>query len=370
MNKDISNRVLNLATAIQQIPGPTFQEHQRAEFICSQFKAEKLKDIEVDEIGNVYARLPGKSSKTNLIVSAHTDTVFPKYIDLSLTRTKTRYTGPGIGDNAIGVAGLFGLVWELKTRNIQLPGDLWLAANVCEEGLGDLKGMKAVVDRFGKSPLAYIVIEGMGYGLIYHRGLGVRRYRITAKTDGGHSWARYGNPSAIHELARLITKLTAIKIPEKPRTSMNVGVIHGGTSINTIAAQAELQLDLRSENTAQLNRLSKQIESLVKKANKKGVKVTQEVIGDRPVGSIDKKHPLVKIVKEALNNQGCTPEFIISSTDANIPLSRGLPALCIGLTNGDNSHTMKEYIEIKQLKNGLNQLVEIVEKTFIQLGKE
>jgi acetylornithine deacetylase/succinyl-diaminopimelate desuccinylase-like protein len=248
-----------------------------------------------------------------------------------------------------------------------MEGDLWLVADVGEEGLGDLKGMKAVVNRFGEDALAYIVLEGMSLGQIYHRGLGVRRYRIRVHTKGGHSWVDYGNPSAIHELADLVVKIKDLPIPVEPRSSVNVGVITGGTSVNTIAADASFELDLRSESTRVLMNLIEQVESLVEDADRKGgeaVRVNAEVIGDRPAGEIPADHPLVKTAIECFARNGIKAKLNIGSTDANVPLSRGLPAICVGLTTGGGSHTLGEYIDTKPVAQGLGIVVEIIQTIF------
>ena len=253
--------------------------------------------MEIDSAGNVYARFGGTrqphASTRNkpLIVSAHLDTVFPASVDLSIRREPERILAPGIGDNSLGVAGLFGLVWALRERGLSLPGDLWLVANVCEEGLGNLRGMQAVVDRFGPAPLAYIVVEGMALGQVYQRGLGVRRYRLSVQTAGGHSWIDYGQPSAIHELAALSTRITALELPRQPRTTLNVGVISGGSSVNTIAAEAMLELDLRSENAGTLEELVGQVEQIVRSVQKPGVAVQLEIIGQRPIGRTPGRAP-------------------------------------------------------------------------------
>ena len=188
MESSILNRVLDIAVAIQQIPAPTFEEGQRAAFLRDRFQDEELCDVSIDGVGNVYGRLPGGGTAPPLVISAHSDTVFPAATSLKVRREMDRIYGPGIGDNSLGVAGLFGMLWTINQRGIELPGDLWLVSNVCEEGLGDLRGMRAVVERFGDQVLAYLVIEGMALGQIYHRGLGVRRYRIHVRTSGGHSW--------------------------------------------------------------------------------------------------------------------------------------------------------------------------------------
>ena len=350
---DIAERVIELSIQIQQIPAPTFCETQRAALIRDLFIEEGLSDVETDTIGNVYARLPGRNIGRSLIVSAHTDTVFPIETDLSVNRESDRVIAPGIGDNSLGVAGLIGLLWIFREREIDLPGDLWLVANVGEEGLGDLRGMRAVVDRFGDGPLAYIILEGIALGQIYHRGLGVQRYRITAETQGGHSWADYGAPSAIHELAALVTKLAELPLPTDPRTTLNVGVISGGTSINTIAPQATLELDLRSEDPEALQTLIQSVQALVEEAGKTEIQVQAEIIGHRPAGDIPVDHSLVKLAESALVEQGIQPYLSIGSTDANIPLSHGLPAVTIGLTTGKGAHTSTEFIETEPLAKGM-----------------
>lgn len=362
-------RLLDLAIAIQQVAAPTFHEAERAEFVRTKFVDEGLSDVEIDAAGNVYACLKsthGLSSTVHgpLIVSAHLDTVFPPSVDLTATREPERILGPGIGDNSLGVAGLFGLVWELRQRGISLPGDLWLVANVCEEGLGDLRGMRSVVDRFGVGARAFLIIEGMALGQVYNQGLGVRRYRITVRTSGGHSWIDYGQPSAIHELTALSTRITALNVPRLPRTSLNIGIIAGGSSVNTIAADATLELDLRSEDAATLDALARQVEQIVRAADQPGVSAVLEVIGQRPSGVLPVTHPLVALAQESLRSVGVEPRLNIGSTDANLPLSRGLPAVTIGLTTGGKAHTVHEFINLAPLERGIEQLVRQVSRVW------
>ncbi len=361
-------RLLDLAVRIQQIPAPTFHEHERARFLHAQFQQLALQDVSTDPVGNVYARLPGQGDTPPIVISAHSDTVFPRDTDLSVARTPGKIHGPGIGDNSLAVAALPGLVWALRARNATLPGDLWLVANTGEEGLGDLRGMRAVVERFGSAPLAYIVLEGMALGRIYHRGVAVRRYRITAQTHGGHSWVHFGRPSAIHTLAELIVQITALPLPAEPRTTLNVGVIHGGTSVNTIAPQASCELDLRSEDSATLQNLLTQLKTLIARFNHNAeITIQTEKIGDRPAGGIPARHPLVRLAQRCLQQQGLEPHLSISSTDANIPLSQGLPAICIGLTTGGDAHTVREYIYTDPLHKGMAQLLTLIERAFDEL---
>ena len=364
MNVDqaLIERVLEMAVAVQQIPAPTFSETRRAAFVRQAFEAEGLEDVAVDTAGNVYARLKSEGSQAPLVISAHLDTVFPAETDLSIRREEERICAPGIGDNSLGVAGLFGLLWAIRQERANLQRDIWLVANVGEEGLGDLCGMRAVVDRFGSQAAAYLILEGMALGQVYHRGLGVKRYRIGIETQGGHSWVDFGRPSAVHELGKLISRLARIVLPENPRTTLNVGVIGGGTTVNTIAAQAYLELDLRSEVVGALAELDAQVQALVKSAERPGVRVVGTVIGERPVGEIAEDHPLVRHAVECLEAHGVAARLSIGSTDANIPLSRGLPAISIGLTNGGGAHTAAEFIQTQPLAQGLGQLAELVKR--------
>ena len=189
-------------------------------------------------------------------------------------------------------------------------------------------------------------------------------YRVTIRTPGGHSWVDHGSPSAIHELATLITRLNALALPEQPRTTLNVGIIQGGTSVNTIAAEAHLELDLRSEEVGTLGDLIDQVERLIAESNTTFVEVTADLIGQRPAGEISPDAPLVRLAMSCLVAQGLQPILNIGSTDANVPLSRGYPAICIGLTTGAGAHTTGEYILTQPLGQGLAQLVGVVTGAF------
>jgi len=361
---DFVNRVVELAIRIQQIPAPTFHEQERAKFVHDLFAAEGLEDVCLDEAGNVLARLAGKGVGKPLVVSAHLDTVFPPGTDLRLTRGSELVHGPGLGDNSLGVAALFGLLWALRERDIQPGGDVWLVANIGEEGLGNLGGMKAVVDRFNGEVQAYLILEGLALGHVYHRAVGVKRYRLTARTAGGHSWSDYGQPSAVHELSRLVVELTSLALPTQPRTTMNVGKISGGTSVNVIASEASLELDLRSEGQASLAELIAAVDKLIRKANRSGVSVETEVIGQRPAGEISAGHPLVRLAKDCLREQGLEPGLISGSTDANVPLSKGYPAIVLGVTTGGSAHTLHEYINTVPIAQGMEQLVRFVSRVW------
>lgn len=360
--------IVDWIIAVQQIPAPTFSEILRASFIESQFTQLGLVDVRQDSLYNVYGRLPGVQPHAHkpVVISAHSDTVFPAATDLSVHWENQRLYGPGVGDNSTGVAGLLAIADTLRRYQLQPKADLWFVSNVGEEGMGDLCGMRAVVNHFGRQAI-YIVVEGGLFGQIAHEAVGVRRFRIAVKTAGGHSWGSFGNASAIHELSYLVAAFARMSVPNRPKTTYNVGIVEGGTSVNTIASSASMLLDLRSENAHELERLVNLVADIVNRAQKRAfrrdssVKIGIEPVGNRPAGSIPRNTPLVSWAEDALRYSGSSTVLYVSgSTDANIPLSLGIPSICIGLTESANSHRLDEYIETTRLPSGLQQLLLLV----------
>ncbi len=377
-------QLIDLCMAVQQIPAPTGAEAERAAWIEKRMQAIGLADVERDRLGNVYGRVCGARPQEGpaLLVSAHTDTVFPPEIDLRLCRLDNGLIrGPGIGDNSTGVAGLLMLA-ETLTQLAPPPVDIWLVANSMEEGLGDLRGMRRVVDRLaaeanganrsagssrnGRGALgAVIVLEGMGLGRIVHQGLGARRYRISATAPGGHSWGDFGAASAVHGLVLLAEEIVTMQVPQTPRTTFNIGRIGGGTSVNSIAQAAWMELDLRSESTKTLAWLDGQIGEIIARhvqahsAYEDGLTLRHEQIGNRPAGGLPFRHPLVQAASTVLQELGIKErsDGRISSTDANVPLSRNIPAVCVGLTEGGDAHRLSEWIDPLPLVKGMQQLL-------------
>jgi acetylornithine deacetylase/succinyl-diaminopimelate desuccinylase-like protein len=325
------------------------------------FTAESLKDISVDSLHNVYARLPGGKHADPLVVTAHLDTVFAGD-SLVLSREERRMHGPGIGDNSLGVAALFGLVWMLRDAKAELGSDIWLVANACEEGLGDLRGMKAVVERFSDGARGYLVLEGTALGQVYHRAVGAQRYRVGITTTGGHSWSDYGSPSAVHEVALLVSRLTGLPLPRQPRTTLNVGTISGGDGVNILASHARFELDARSESPSELQNLIATIEGAISDARREGVHVEFEIIGRRPAGELPLDHPWVQLALDCIAEQGLDGRATSGSTDANIPLSLGLPAIVLGITTGSGTHTAHEYIDTPPVRLGMQQVFRFVSR--------
>jgi tripeptide aminopeptidase len=353
--------VLETAIAIQQIPAPTFDERARGVYVAKRMRALGLADVQIDAVGNVYGRRDGAAGGPALLIAAHLDTVFPTGTDLTVRRDGARVYGPGLGDNSMGVAALLHLAQALQQHNIAHPGDIWFVANVGEEGLGDLRGMRAAVDRLQGQIAAAIALEGCGPDRIIHAGLGVRRYRISAAAAGGHSWADFGAPSAIHALVRLAAGLSRIEAPTEPRSTFNIGVIEGGSSVNTIAQHAALLLDLRSTTSNGLGQLIGQVDQALAaaRAAEPGVTLEPETVGDRPAGAVAIDHSLVRTASAAYRAEGFSAIYDIASTDANIPLSRAIPAVCVGVTDGENEHRLNEYIEPARLPAGMRALLRL-----------
>ena len=353
-------RLIKLAIEIQQIASPTFDEGRRAAFVQQKFVEMGLQDIAIDPLNNVVARIIGRNvSEEPIVVTAHTDTVFPEETDLTVRHDGDRVHGPGIADNSTGVAGLLTLAETLADHKLQPQRDIWFVANVGEEGMGDLRGMRAVVSRFSNAA-GFIVIEGGMFGYILHEAIGVQRFLVEVEVAGGHSWSDFGRTSAIHVLGHIISEIDKINTPKVPKTTYNVGRINGGTSINTIAAKANLQLDLRSEAPDALKNLIAQFDSIILNATERfdDARISVRTIGNRPAGSVPRNNWLVRSADNALRATGFRNiKYLRGSTDANIPLSQNLPAVCIGLARSANAHRLDEYLDTRELPRGMQQLI-------------
>jgi len=352
--------VLDLAQRICTIPAPTFSEERRAAFVREEFAAQGL-DAWIDEAGNACARRRGRGRGV-LLLTAHTDTVFPAGADLSIRQEDDRLIGPGIGDNSLSVAALLTIPLILDQAAIQTGSDLLLCANTGEEGLGNLRGMRHAVATYRDDLMAVIVLEGHHLGRVYNHAVGSRRLRITVTAPGGHSWGAFGQASAIHVLGEMIAAIAKLPVPVEPKTTFNVGMIDGGVSINTIAPRATMTLDLRSVDPAPLTHLISQVGAIVEAANDaaRGISVHSEIIGDRPGGVIPADAPVIGATLDTLQALGLDPQLSAGSTDANIPIAEGIPAVCIGLTTGGHAHRLDEYIDIPPLAAGLKQLALLI----------
>jgi acetylornithine deacetylase/succinyl-diaminopimelate desuccinylase-like protein len=290
------------------------------------------------------------------MLAAHTDTVFPIATDVSVQRDGDRLYGAGVGDNSLGVAAMLGALEVLDSLSLETDVDVIVAATVGEEGLGNLRGIQAAVERYRDDLGAVIAVEGHNLGRVTHAGVGSTRWRVRVSGPGGHSWGAFGKPNAIHGLARIIAEISRLEVPSDPKTTYNIGTIEGGTSVNTIAPEASALVDMRSVDARSLNRLVDRVGKIVATAAGDGLTTDVDVLGERPAGVCPRSHPLVGAAGTVLRQVGFEPIFDASSTDANIPISFGIPAVCIGITHGGLGHTTGEFIEVPPITTGLTQL--------------
>ena len=341
-----------------RIPGPTFDEVERAAYAEARMRAIGLDDVQVDDIYNVTGMIEGPRQGPTTLVAAHIDTVFPHGTPLEARRAGNRLYGPSIGDNSVAVAGMLRVAQAMRRLAEPPPGRVIFAANVGEEGLGNLCGIRALLQRWEGQVDAVLAVEGHGVDEIRNAGIGSTRLEISFTGEGGHSWGAFGAPSAIHAMGAAIHKLTRLKLPHQPKTSYNVGLVEGGESINTIAPRAMMLLDLRSVDPAYLQRLEHRVNRIFERvAQDTGIGIESRTVGQRPAAVLDIGHPLCRSMQDIRKRLRLRQAaFSASSTDANLPLSLGIPSLCLGMTRGGLAHTVREYIDIPPILLGLRQL--------------
>jgi tripeptide aminopeptidase len=360
--------VADLAARICAVPAPTGSERLRAEFVATLFR-ERGYTPDIDAVGNVYARRGKRGKGPVLLLLAHTDTVFPLATPLIIRREGDILCGPGIGDNSVHVAALLGVLEMLDSMEKETDVDLVAVADVGEEGLGNLRGARAAVERYAGDVGAVIALDG-NLGRVINGAVGSKRWRITVRGPGGHSFASFGLPSAIHGLARIIAALADIEVPHEPRTTFNIGIIEGGTSINTIAPTASALLDMRSTDGAMLDRLAELVRDIVQHRAGEGLQTEIEVLGERPAGSRSLTDPLVLLAAQTLLWLGIEPKYVVASTDANVPISLNIPAICVGVTYVERAHTLAEHIIVPPIGDGLAQLARLCIEASTLIAKQ
>lgn len=338
--------------AINAIPAPTFEEGQRALNYAERMKAVGLQDVHVDEVGNVLGLYRGSGAGPTVVLAAHLDTVYPMATDLTLQQKDGRYYAPGIADNGRSLAAMLSIVKAMRASAIVPAGDILVCANVGEEGLGDLRGVKHLFKQH-KEIKAFIGLEPAGNAdaPITYLATGSRRYKITFSGTGGHSYAAFGLPSAIHAMGRAIAHIDDLRVPSEPKVTFNVGIVNGGQTVNTISAEASMLVDMRSEDAAQLAKVEQQVLAAVRQGvaetnqrwNSKSITVEAVLIGERPAGKTALDSVIVQAALSAAQAMGRTPLLAgAQSTDANLPISLGIPAITMsGGGSAGGAHSAK-----------------------------
>jgi tripeptide aminopeptidase len=366
-------KIMRWQAELVAVAAPPFGEKARAEWLCARFRELGLDDVKLDGIGNaIGVRKSSSAAAHSILISAHIDTVFPADTSILPVLKGTRLEAPGACDNGAGVVCLLALAAALQHANIAPECDLIFAGNVGEEGEGNLRGTRFLYEEsdFAASIAAHLVIDGAGHEVAVTEALGSHRYQVTVRGPGGHSWANADLPNPIVVLSQAIARLSAIELGESPRTTMNVGTIEGGTATNVIPSHASARFDFRSTSPEQLIRLEvdlhRAVEDVVltasegRRPGKKSdaLSYTIERIGARPTGALLEDAPLYLLLRAVDRHLSIRTEPRTASTDANIPLSLGVPALCMGAGgNGGGIHTPQEWYDSKDRDLGLRRVL-------------
>jgi acetylornithine deacetylase/succinyl-diaminopimelate desuccinylase-like protein len=339
--------------SICEIPAPPFGEAKRAAEFRRRLVALGLRDARIDAEGNVIARRRGSGRGPTVILSGHLDTVFPETTDVTVTREGTLMKGPGIGDDCRGLAVLLAVARALEGAGVQTQGDILFVGTVGEEGAGNLRGVRHLFTKELKDSVDYFIsVDGTGFGTT-SRAVGSHRYRVTYEGPGGHSYGAFGMPNPAHALGRAIAGIAELRVPLDPKTTFSVGVLEGGTSVNSIPAAAAMDVDLRSESSVALDSLDAGFRAALQRAleaeharwpeSRVRLRVRIDTIGIRPAGAQPDTARIVRAAVDAARALGVTSELGAGSTDANLPMSLGIPAITIdGGGQGRGSHSLAE----------------------------
>jgi acetylornithine deacetylase/succinyl-diaminopimelate desuccinylase-like protein len=349
--------------AITQIPAPPFKEEVRAKAFADMLRKRGL-DPAIDEAGNVIALRKGAEAGPAVVVSAHLDTVFPEGTDVTVKREGTKLMAPGVGDDSAGLATLLALIDAMNAGKVQTKSDVLFVGTVGEEGRGDLRGVRQLFTKgaYKGKIRAFFSLDGGGLDGMTTGATGSKRYRVTFKGPGGHSYGAFGIVNPMVALGTTVTDLYKIKVPADPKTTYSASVVGGGTSVNAIPAEVWLDVDMRSESAGELASLEKQFLAIVPNAveaengarSTKPGKVSAELepIGDRPAGHTDPNADIVRFAQAAYRAEGLTVQQGTSSTDSNIPMSLGIPAITMSrIADGGRAHAPDEWIDVSKAPN-------------------
>ncbi len=353
------------------IPAPTGLEGARAAWMADRFRAIGLAHVHVDGAGNVRGERPGTSGLAPVVVGAHLDTVFDAATPLVVRREGSRLVAPGIADNARGLAALLALATVVDGIHLRTARPLLFVATTGEEGVGDLRGAKALFDDLDGRVASAVMIDGAGDEAIVHRALGACRLRVTWRGVGGHSWSAFGTANPLHAAAACAARLAAVRLPCAPRATLSVTRMAGGHAINAIPGEAWLEVDCRSTDALVLDRLAHEVREAADAATAEEcgrarrddvpLGMTVSVIGARPCGALPEDHPLVAAARAATTAGGGHPQLETASTDASVPIARGIPAITIGaggISGGE--HTLDEWYDDTGSARGLARALTIV----------
>ncbi len=357
--KTNTESVTELIKTLTTIPSPTFREADRAEFCLNWFHSHGMKDAFIDDAGNVIYEL-GDNNMPAVLILAHTDTVFSMDTNYEIKECDGKMYCPGIGDDTANVALMMFAAAYFAKKGVAQDRRIIFAADTCEEGLGNLKGCKALIERYKDNLSEVIALDGYMY-TIKTECVGSHRYKITVKTPGGHSFFHFGRDNAIEIMARIINELSKIKLPETHITTYNFGMISGGTTVNSIAACVEMLYEYRSTRSENLEYMREKLENIMNIFSAK-YDIDVQIVGERPCAKGVNEQKLEELIKrvEGMFDGLPSPDRSAGATDCNIPLSMGIPAVCVGLIRGGDLHSLNEYIEKDSIKDGFSIIMKLI----------
>jgi acetylornithine deacetylase/succinyl-diaminopimelate desuccinylase-like protein len=356
------DRFVKELIALNEIPAPPFKEQARAKAYAEMLREQGLSDVEIDVEGNAMGVRKGSAAGGPMVaVVAHIDTVFPDGTDVKVKQQGSRLAAPGVGDNTRGIALMLAVVRAMQAAAFQTTSDVLFVGNVGEEGEGDLRGVKYLLrqGRYKDRITQFIAIDGGEQGNITTGGVGSLRYRVTFKGPGGHSYGAFGLVNPAFAMGSAIARFSRLSVPLAPKTTFNIGVVKGGTSVNSIPSDMSMDVDLRSESCAELKKVNEVFLAIVKQAvdEENGARSTREgkiqadpkLIGDRPCGATPTGSPIVQTATAVVKAFGLTPNYSISSTDSNVPMNMGIPAVTIGRGGpGGRAHAPDEWTDVER----------------------
>lgn len=363
LDADFDRTVADIVT-LTQIPAPPFKEAARAKAYLAMLKAHGLSDVAMDAEGNVMGVRPGTATQGKgpfVVIAAHLDTVFPEGTDVTVRREGTKLMAPGIGDDTRSLATLLAYVRALDAAGIKTRSDILFVGNVGEEGPGDLRGTRFLFNTGGYKGriTAFFSMDGSDAARVVDRGVGSKRYRVSFKGPGGHSYGAFGTVNPMTAMARSVVDLYAVQPPKDPKTTYSASVTGGGTSVNSIPHEVFMEFDMRSESAEELARLDKTLigildnavaaENAARSTDDGKISYEPKVIGERPAGATDPQAAIVGLTDAAIAALGFKPEHEASSTDSNLPMSLGVPAVTIGSGgSGGRAHALDEWIDVEK----------------------